>query len=284
MTENHKKTKGFVETPEVISQIMHFYLDLKETDKLLDLTAGKGALFSNHKPDNCFGCEIDTGNYSILQEKDYTNIIKGDVFEVSSQIKNESMDAVILNPPYGKLLNGKSSVDIMNLAITKLKYGGKFAIINQSNFAEKFKEIEFFKENTQIEYASIFDTELFKPFANVKTLLVLGVKGKSTKTVCDIWIFDNDKIKVNKRSKFVEVKLLKPKEKTVAIAEFWDKINNLNAPISTIPTLEDFKNTIIDYIAFESGLPKKFIEKPGLLGKALDYFTNKIKKQEETLF
>lgn len=275
MTENIKKTKGFIETPAVIAKIMHFYLDLGVNDKLLDLTTGKGALFLNHPPQNCFGCEIDKGNFFISQEKGYTNIINGDVFEVANQIGDESMDAVILNPPYGKLQNGKNSVDIMNLAIRKLKQGGKFAIINQSNYSDKFKkEIEYFKENTQVEYASIFDTELFKPFASVKTLLICGVKGKSEKQNTDIWTFDNNKIIVNKRSKYVEVKLLKPEEKTVPIEEFWQNINKIDVPIEP-PTLADFKKTIIDFMAYESGLPAKLIEKPELLGKALNYFRQK---------
>lgn len=279
MTENIKKTKGFVETPAIISQIMHFYLDLAQNDKLLDLTAGRGSLFLNHSQNNCFGCEIETGNYSILLEKGYKNVINGDVFEVSSQIENESMDAVILNPPYGKLTNGKNSVDIMNLAIQKLKIGGKFAIINQSNYHDRFsKEMEYFKNNTQIEYALIFDTELFKPFSNVKTLLICGVKGKSEKENCEIWVFNNDKIKVNKRSKFVEVKLLKPEEKTIPSKEFWEKINQIAEKPLEHPTLEDFKKTVIDYMAFESGLPRIMIEKPELLGKALNFFR---KKREE---
>ena len=277
MTENIKKTKGFVETPAVISQIMHFYLDLKQSDKLLDLTAGKGALFLNHPPQNCFGCEIDKGNFFISQGKGYTNIINGDVFEVANQIENESMDSIILNPPYGKLENGKNSVDIMNLAISKLKQRGKFAIINQSSYVTKFENnLKYFKENTQIEYASIFDTELFKPFANVKTLLICGIKGKSEKQNTDVWIFDNDKIIVNKRSKFVEVKLLKPEEKTVLVSDFWDKISKISKKPLQPPTLQDFKNTLIDFMAFESGLPRKFIEKPELLGKALNYFTKKL--------
>jgi tRNA1(Val) A37 N6-methylase TrmN6 len=276
MTENIKKTKGFVETPAVITQIMHFYLDLDISDKLLDLTAGKGALFLNHPTYNCFGCEIDTGNYSILQEKNYTNIIKGDVFEVSNQIGDESMDSLILNPPYGKLQNGKNSVDIMNLALNKLKEGGKFAIINQSNYSDRFSEtLEYFKNNTQIEYASIFDTELFKPFANVKTLLICGIKGKSEKQNTDVWVFDNDKIIVNKRSKFVDIKLLKPEEKTILSSKFWEKINTINQKPVEPPTLADFKKTIIDFMAWESGLPREMIENPKLLSKALSCFRNK---------
>jgi hypothetical protein len=126
MIENTKKTKGFIETPTVIAQIMHFYLGLNEDDSLLDLTAGKGALFLNHPTQNCFGCELDAGHHFLLQEKGYKNVINGDVFEVANKIEDESMDTLILNPPYGRLQNGKNSVDIMNIAIRKLKQGGKF--------------------------------------------------------------------------------------------------------------------------------------------------------------
>jgi hypothetical protein len=277
MIENTKKTKGFIETPVVIANIMHFYLDLKPNDKLLDLTAGKGALFLDHPSNNCFGCEIDSGNYAILQEKNYSNIIKGNVFDEIDQIENQSMDAFILNPPYGKLENGKSSVDIMNLGLKKLKSGGKFAIINQSSYVTKFEnDLKYFKESSEIEYASVFDTELFKPFASVKTLLICGIKGKINKQNCDVWIFDNDKIQVNKRSKYVDVKLLKPEEMNIPIKDFWDKINSIDEKPSELPTLQDFKKTIIEYMAFESGLPKQFIEKPELLGKALDYFRKKL--------
>lgn len=252
MTENIKKTKGFVETPSVISQIMHFYLHLTKDEKLLDLTAGRGSLFLNHPKDNCFGCEIDTGNYAVLQENGYINIIKGDVFEVANQIENESMDALILNPPYGKLSNGKNSVEIMNLGIQKLKVGGRFTIINQSNYPVKFsKEIEYFKQNTQVEFASVFGNELFQPFANVKTLLICGIKGKSNEENCDIWIFENDKIKVNKRSKFVDVKFFKPEEKTLPIDEFWYKIGKVDEKPSEPPTLADFRKTVGDYLAWE---------------------------------
>jgi phospholipid N-methyltransferase len=275
MVENQKKTKGFIETPKVIVDIMHFYLDLNPESKLLDLTVGKGALFSNHNKDNCYGIELDIGNYYVLQEKGYKNIIQGDVFDLEKEIENESMDFLILNPPYGKLANKKNSVDIMNIGIKKLKKGGKFAIINQFNYFSKFKEIGYFKKHTQIEYASIFDTELFKPFASVKTLLTLGIKGESQKETCDVWIFDNDKIKVNKRAKYVEVNLLKPEEKTINIKEFWDKIAIIDDKPSGPPTLQDFKKTIIDYMSFESGLPAKFIKSPELLAKSLQYFRNK---------
>lgn len=279
MIENTKKTKGFIETPTVISEIMHFYLDLKDTDKLLDLTAGKGSLFLNHKKNNCFGFELDYGNYSILKDNGFKNIIYGNVFNLENKIQDESMDSVILNPPYGKLENKKSSVDIMNIAIRKLKQGGKFAIINQSNYSIKFnKEFEYFKNNTTIEYASIFDTELFKPFASVKTLMICGIKGKENIKNVDVWIFDNDKIKVNKRSKNISVTLLKPTEKTISQKQFWDKINNLDEKPLIPPTLQDFKNTIINYMAWESGLPKDMIDNPEKLGKALSYFREKAKQ------
>jgi predicted RNA methylase len=278
MIENIKKTKGFVETPKVIAEIMHFYLNLNENDKLLDVAAGKGALFLNHKKTNCFGCEIDIGNCAVLLEKGYINIAKGDLFEIENDFLNESMDAVILNPPFGKLENGKSSVDVMNIAINKLKIGGKFAIINQSNYNTKFnKEFENFKEKVEIEIGCKFANNLFLPFANVQTLLILGVKGKSKELNGEIWDFENDRILVEKRSKYVNIKLLKPKIKEFKMGNFWDEVNKINA-MDTIPTLKDFKRTIIDYMAFESGLPIKFIENPELLGKALNYFKNKLNK------
>lgn len=271
MIENIKKTKGFVETPTVIVDIMHFYLNLSDDEKLIDLTAGRGSLFKDHPPIKCFGVEIDTYNHSLLLEKGFKNIIKGDVFENHSKIEDDSMDALILNPPYGN-----KSVEIMKIALKKLKNGGRFAIINQFNYPTKFKgDICYFKENLNIESASIFDTELFKPFASVKTLLILGVKEPQKDIDVEVWGFDNDKIKVNKRSKFVDVKLLKPNEYIIKGNEFWQIINSIGIERDTKPTIEDFKKTIIEHMAFESGLPKKMIENPKLLGDALNYFVKK---------
>jgi hypothetical protein len=277
--ENIKKTKKFVETPTVLSRIMHFYLSLKKEESLLDLTAGKGSLFLDHPVEKCYGCELDFGNYSILKQKGYKNIIYGDVFECEKQIEDESMDSIILNPPYGKLRNGKNSVDIMNLATKKLKKGGKFAIINQSNFIQNFqKESECLKQNLQVEIALLFSNELFKPFASVESLLICGIKTQKKIESVVVWIFENDKIKINKRSKNIEVKLLKPVEKVIKQKDFWEQIYKVNIKPATPPTLDDFKKTIIDYMAFESGMPRNMIENPELLGKALDYFRNFYRK------
>lgn len=269
--ENKIKSKGLVETPDCIVEKMHKFLELKDNDSIFDLTAGKGKLFFNHIKQNCYGCEIDKENYSFLLNEGFKNIIYGDIFEIENQFNDNFFDAVILNPPYQRLPDRKTSVDIMNIAVKKLKDNGKFAIINQKNFYTKYPEqTKYFIQNTSIGYGAFFGNDLFKPFANIETFLLMGFKNKEN-VDCILEDYKNENIQLNKRAKFINPKLLNPCfSKKIKSGDFWQEVENYLTPKICHPTEEDFIKVVDEYMAFETGLPVEMIRNPRKLWQGLN--------------
>jgi hypothetical protein len=257
--ENKKKTKWFVETPTLIVDLMHKWLWLNGSETLADFTAWKWQLFWNYNPELCYGIEIDEENYNHTVVK-YKNVILWDFFE---KIENHrGIDALILNPPYIK-----SSNEIIYKSLQKLNDWWRFAIISKDSFIRELQK-DYPDINLNISMAMVFDTNLFKPFAQVKTILILWTKW-SEQWDFIIHDFSNDELQVNTRSKFVELRILAPKSTKEWTGNFWEKLNEKNG-YDTIPTYEDFKNTVIKYMAFDTGFPEEFIRNPK---KLWEWFT-----------
>ena len=262
--ENRKKTKWFVETPQILVDIMHFYLALDENKTLADFTAWRGILFKNHPPCKCFGIEIDEVNFTFLKNKWFENVIFGDFFENIE--KMPEVDCLIFNPPYFK-----NSNEFIFKALQKLKKNGRFAIISKdTTFKNFWKEYEdFVKNNLNIEMCWKLDTNLFKPFATVKTILIFWIFWQKQSSNFEIQEFSNEEIIVNTRAKIIEPKILHPKKIIVwENNDFWGKLNELEM-IDITPKFEDFLNTVTEYIAWETGFPVEFLRNPKKFGEAL---------------
>lgn len=261
--ENKKKTKWFVETPWIIVEIMHKYLALQENETLADFTAWKWKLFLNHNPDNCFWFELDIENFNHIKET-YKNIILWDFYD---NIENHHIiDNLILNPPYIKQSN-----EIIFKSLEKLKDWWRFCIISKDTTLKNLKN-EYENLNIHIDIAMKFDTNLFKPFANVKTILIFWIKWKQ-QWEFEILEFSNNEIIVNTRAKIIEPKILNPKETIKWNSNFWEKLNEL-PEYNTRPTLQDFENTVINYMAWDTWLPADMIRNPKKLFEWLNKLLN----------
>lgn len=266
--ENKKKSKWFVETPQIIVELMHKWLVPQNNQILADFTAGKWQLFNGYNSDLSYGIEIDEENYNHVKVK-YKNVVFGDFFEQISNMPD--VDCLILNPPYIKTSN-----EIIYKSLQKLKDWWRFAIISKDSTFKKLYE-EYPDCNINISMAMIFDDNLFKPFASVKTILMFWEKGKKQSEYI-INEFSNNEIKVNTRSKFEDIKILHPKDVIEWNWDFWEKLNEIKA-IDTIPTLEDFEKTIIDYMAWDTWFPAEFIRNPKKLWEWYNKLLNFWKKE-----
>lgn len=226
-------------------------MDLQEGEKLGDFTAWQGALFSDYKPKNCYGIELDEANFAVLQNRWFKNIVYWNFFEKIDEMPE--VDALILNPPYLK-----NSNEFIFKSLQKLKNEWKFAIISKENDFKRFYK-DFETENLNCVLAMDFDTNVFKPFASVKTLLIFGIKGQKQWEFC-IQKFSNNEIKVNTRAKNIEIKILSPKEEITGQKNFWEELNK--APEIEPPTLEDFRKTVCNYMAWELWIPVEFLLYP----------------------
>lgn len=265
MAENTKKTKGFVETPRQVSWIMSQWIPPQSVTSIADFTAGRGALFAPYPKDICYGIELDIASYGYLINQGYTNIVCGDFFDKIHEFENNSIDALVMNPPYGRLGKGKTSMGMLSLCLDKIKDGGRVAVICATNDFVRFKEADSLLNKLTIDLAYKFEDNLFKPFASVSTVLILGEKGTPSAghdlTVIDV---PNERIRINTRAKYPEPELniAGADEKVIQQSCFSKDISALFAPPPEPLTLEDLKRTIIDYMSFEYGVPREALEDP----------------------
>ena len=265
MAENIKKTKGFIETPQQIVWIMSQWVSLSKSETIADFTAGRGALLSPYAKENCYGIELDVGNHAALIHQGYTNILLGDFFDKINKFNDNSIDALVMNPPYGRLGKGKTSMGMLELSLDKIKPDGRVAIICAQNDFVRFKEADAVFSKMTVDIAYKLGDDLFKPFASVPTLLVLGRKSvpSDDHKICVVDI-PNQRIQINTRAKHPEPRLnvAGADEKQVLQSDFRENITGLFAPPPSPPTLIDFKKTVIDYMAWEYGIPREALENP----------------------
>lgn len=265
MVENIKKTKGFIETPQQIVWIMSQWVSLSKSETIADFTAGRGALLSPYAKENCYGIELDVGNHAALIHQGYANILLGDFFDKINEFNDNSIDALVMNPPYGRLGKGKTSMGMLELSLDKIKPDGRVAIICAQNDFVRFKEADAVFSKMTVDIAYRFGDSLFKPFASVPTVLVLGRKAVSPDDheICVVDI-PNGRIQINTRAKHPEPRLnvKETEEKQVLQSNFRENITGLFVPPSRPPTLSDFKKTVIDYMAWEYRIPREALESP----------------------
>lgn len=208
MAENIKKTKGFIETPQQIVWIMSQWVSLSKSETIADFTAGRGALLSPYAKENCYGIELDVGNHAALIHQGYTNILLGDFFDKINKFNDNSIDALVMNPPYGRLGKGKTSMGMLELSLDKIKPDGRVAIICAQNDFVRFKEADVVFSKMTVDIAYKFGDDLFKPFASVPTMLVLGRKfvPSDDHKICVVDI-PNQRIQINTRAKHPEPRL-----------------------------------------------------------------------------
>lgn len=131
-----KKEFQFFETPKEMAELMIEMAELKDSDVILEPSAGQGAI-ANLIPNNerVHIIELNPKNYEKLQ---YNHSVLGDFLEVETK---ELYDKVIMNPPFSK----QQDVDHILHAFDCLKPGGILvSVVSESPFfRENKKSTEF---------------------------------------------------------------------------------------------------------------------------------------------
>ncbi len=136
-----KKEFQFFETPKELAIQMIEMLDLKDSDSLLEASAGHGAIVDEIK--NWNGTlslnELNEKNYNVLLSKGYSQTTNHDFLEVNLG----SFDKIIQNPPFSK----QQDIDHILRAYDHLKTGGILVSVAGEGifFRENKKSVAFRK-------------------------------------------------------------------------------------------------------------------------------------------
>lgn len=143
LKNNNKELKfvhadQFYPTPDSIACAMADRLGIQETDKILEPSAGSGALVNavikaGAKPDNITAIEINCELKNSLTHLNLGNLIRDDFLSCNGNIG--SFDKIIMNPPF------KNGIDIKHVlhAFDHLKPGGKLVSLCASGPRQRIK-------------------------------------------------------------------------------------------------------------------------------------------------
>lgn len=238
------------------------------------------------KQKQLLGVELNAEMYTlastnmILRGDGSSNIRKGSSFDEPAELyKKFNADRLLLNPPFSYRENG---MPFMKFGLENMKKGGKAAIIIQDS-AGSGKAISSCKailKSNQLIASIKMPIDLFNPMAGVQTSIYViehtGKKHDYSKQVKFI-DFRNDGYKRTKRGineidnptqRYKDIVEIYKNGITANVStELWDlhkqvvmdvisdKGNDWNfdqhQKIDTIPTTEDFKKTISDYLNWE---------------------------------
>lgn len=147
----------FYPTPQVLVDIVQELADIKETDTVLEPSAGTGSLVKGLPIKQVDCIELNETLATILKEKGYN--VQNCAFE-DAEVKQ--YDKIIMNPPFGKRLDAKH----IKLAFNKfLKDGGTLVTIHSSGITQATdKASKQFQElfNNYGTYQKEFNNNEFK--------------------------------------------------------------------------------------------------------------------------
>lgn len=149
--EDIKKEFQFFETPKVLVKQMIDLLELKSSDKVLEPSAGRGAIADEITSNNLFLNELNENNYKELIDKGYSQTTNEDFLKKKWSFR---FDKIIQNPPFSK----QQDIDHILKAFVCLKEGGILvSVVSESPFfRENKKSVEF------REFLKKNDTEIIK--------------------------------------------------------------------------------------------------------------------------
>ncbi len=168
-----KKEFQFFETPKNIVATMIELANLQPEDKVLEPSAGRGAILDEIVKFTPFvnAVELNPDNYKVLISK-YSEVLLGDFLGFES---NGVYDKVIMNPPFSK----QQDIDHVLHAWDCLKPGGILvAIMSEGTFFRENKKAKDFRELLgQVGYSISLDDGAFKESGTmVKTRIVVMIK------------------------------------------------------------------------------------------------------------
>ena len=239
----------------------------------------------NIKSNQFFGVEKNASMYTlaatnmILRGDGSSNILMDDALTLKTDLlKKFNADKFLLNPPYSKEENGQP---FFERGLDCMDKGGVAAIIIQDS-AGSGKAVKtnksILRKHTLV--ASIkMPTDLFQPMAWVQTSIYVVKVGVSHDFVVPVKFIDfrNDGYKRTLRALQEIDNPVGRYEDIVKIYKAWKNAKDLNAEwdldkiyveevidnsgadwnfdkhmkIDTVPTIEDFKKTVADYLSFE---------------------------------
>lgn len=139
---NVKKLYQFFGTPAVIADELCVYLDIDKGDKVLEPSAGQGALIAavhEYEPDIIVDCfELMPSNREVLKQLPNVNILGNDFIEAENI---GQYDKIIMNPPFNK----NQDIDHFRKAYDHLADGGTLVAILSMHwtFAQEKKCVAF---------------------------------------------------------------------------------------------------------------------------------------------
>jgi type I restriction enzyme M protein len=238
------------------------------------------------KKEQLLGVELDAQMFTlastnmILRENGSSNIRKGSSFKEPADLyRTFNADKLLLNPPFSFKENG---MPFILFGLANMQIGGKAAIIIQDS-AGNGRAIESCKailNHNQLLASIKMPIDLFQPMAGVQTsIYVIEHTGKSHDYKKQVKFIDfrndgykrtkrgtleidnpmqryNDIIEIYKNGTTANVSPdLWNLKQTVAMSVITNKGNDWNyeqyQKIDTIPTIQDFKKTIGDYLSWE---------------------------------
>lgn len=216
----------------------------------------------------------------ILRGDGVSNIRKGSSFDEPHQLyKDFNANKLLLNPPFSFKENG---MPFIRFGLENMQIGGKAAIIIQDSAGsgKAVKSCKSILSQNQLLASIKMPVDLFNPMAGVQTsIYVVEHTGKSHDYAKQVKFIDfrNDGYKRTKRGineinnpteRYKDIVEIYKNGVTANVSsDLWDlkqqivmdvitdKGNDWNfdqhQKIDTIPTLDDFKKTVSDYLAWE---------------------------------
>lgn len=276
MGKQNDVKNDIVFTPKYFADFMCDLAEINETSVVLDNACGAGALLSSavEKGASGVGVEFDGDVFQELAENMKNADVKiycGDGLKLNEEQKN-GVNRVVINPPYS--FPGKGLI-FADEASKGLKEGKMIVLIPSSGGLDKKWTAEVLKNNTL--RASIECADIFKGFASVNTAIYLFDMGRPHQADDEVIFIDfkedgykrtarkGQKGKItdsgNAEALYKEVteiikngkepELLKDKviKETLEEKKEWNFTNH--RVIDTIPTEEDFKAVVAQYLSWK---------------------------------
>ena len=278
MTKRRNIDFGQYFTPEHIAHFAVKLLDIKEGDVVLDSSAGSGALLFAAIEAGCievYGIENDGEVFRLLRKNlEQVDDLKYEVIcqdtrneKVSEWIKSKPVTKCILNPPYEKK---HGTYEILLNTLDALPAGTKTALFFPDSHFEKMTKAEKKRmAGHRIEKIIKLPKNTFRPFASVETSLFLITAGEPQGNHkpwgCHIpddgLTRKKDKYRIDREGKW-ENELEPYWYQVITTGKGDDSVveeleglrySKPRNPEDLIPTKDDFKRVVEDYLSFKIG-------------------------------
>ncbi|MDF2879641.1 MAG: type restriction-modification system methyltransferase subunit-like protein [Clostridiaceae bacterium] len=161
-------------TPKSIALKIIDMAEIKSSDKLLEPSAGEGAILDLLPKENeCIVIELNCRNAKVLKDKGY-NVQNKDFLEID----NIKVDKIIMNPPF----HNQQDIEHITHAFNMLNKGGiLISIVSESPFFGKNKKSLEFRDFLSLNNAEIFDLPVgaFKESGTLVKTRIIKIKKMS---------------------------------------------------------------------------------------------------------